>query len=85
VPRSRTRTWRAAPPEPRKRRCEGLLRPREHEVLPRVAEGLTNRQIAERLIISVATVNYHVTWVLNKLGAENRTQAVTLASQQELT
>jgi predicted ATPase/DNA-binding CsgD family transcriptional regulator len=74
----------AAPAQPRRRRPEGLLSPREHEVLRLVAEGMTNRQIAERLIISVATVNYHVTWVLNKLGAENRTQAVTLASQQAL-
>ena len=82
MPRARTRTWRAAPPEPRKRRCAGLLSPREHEALQRVAERLTNRQIAERLTISDAAVNHQVTWVLDKLGAENRSQGVTLASQQ---
>ena len=62
----------------------GGLSPREHEVLQHVAAGLTNRQIADKLIISVATVNYHVTSVLNKLGADNRTQAVTIATQRGL-
>jgi DNA-binding CsgD family transcriptional regulator len=51
-------------------------------VLRLVAEGLTNRQIAERLVISVATVNYHVGWLLAKLGAENRPQAVAVATHQ---
>jgi non-specific serine/threonine protein kinase len=62
----------------------GVLSSREYEVLLHVSEGLTNRQIAEKLIISVATVNYHVTSILNKLGADNRTQAVTLATQRGL-
>jgi DNA-binding NarL/FixJ family response regulator len=65
-------------------RSYGVLSPREHEVLQYVAAGWINRQIANKLIISVATVNYHVTSVLNKLGADNRTQAVTLATQRGL-
>jgi DNA-binding NarL/FixJ family response regulator len=74
-----------APPESKSDpRTLGVLSPREHEVLQHVAAGLTNRQIADKLIISVATVNYHVTSVLNKLGADNRTQAVTLATQRGL-
>lgn len=60
------------------------LSPREHEVLALLIAGLTNKQIAGRLIISVATVNYHVTSVLNKLGADNRTQAVSIATQHRL-
>jgi len=60
------------------------LTPRETEVLRLVAEGLTNRQIAERLVISVATANYHVSWLLIKLGASNRAQAVAVATRQGL-
>lgn len=71
-----------SPELPRHTRHRGLLSPREEEVLRLVSEGLTNKQIADRLIISVATVNYHVTSVLTKLSAENRTQAVSLATQR---
>jgi non-specific serine/threonine protein kinase len=48
---------------------------REREVLALVAEGLTNRQIAERLVISPVTARNHVSSILTKLGMENRTQA----------
>lgn len=65
-------------------RQSGPLSPREHEVLILVGEGMTNKEIAERLIISVATVNFHVTSLLNKLVAENRTQAVARAMQHGL-
>jgi predicted ATPase/DNA-binding NarL/FixJ family response regulator len=75
---------RPAPASRADQPTHGVLSPREYEVLQHVAEGLTNRQIADRLIISVATVNYHVTSVLYKLGADNRTQAVMLASQRGL-
>ena len=52
------------------------LSAREREVLALVAEGLSNREIAERLVVSVATVKTHVTNTLGKLEAKNRTQAV---------
>jgi non-specific serine/threonine protein kinase len=61
-----------------------LLSPREQQVLELAAQGLTNKQIAGELIISVATVNYHITSVLTKLDAENRTQAVTIATKRGL-
>jgi len=51
------------------------LSQREREVLALVAEGLTNRQIAERLFISPVTARNHVSSILTKLGLENRTQA----------
>jgi DNA-binding CsgD family transcriptional regulator len=51
------------------------LSAREREVLDLVAEGLTNRQIAERLVISPVTARNHVSRILTKLGLENRTQA----------
>lgn len=51
------------------------LTSREQQVLELVAEGLSNRQIAERLFISVKTVSVHVSAVLRKLGAATRTEA----------
>jgi LuxR family maltose regulon positive regulatory protein len=55
------------------------LTTRELEVLHLLAEGLSNRQIAERLVISVRTVKKHVENIYGKLGTNNRTQAVTQA------
>jgi predicted ATPase/DNA-binding CsgD family transcriptional regulator len=69
---------------PRRARPAGLLSTREQEVLALVAEGLTNQEIAERLVISESTAKYHVTSLLNKLGADNRTQVVARARQRGL-
>lgn len=55
------------------------LSPRELEVLLILAEGRTDREIAERLFISQRTVHIHVRRVLAKLGATSRTQATTIA------
>jgi DNA-binding CsgD family transcriptional regulator len=52
------------------------LTPREHEVLVLVADGLRNREIAERLGISEHTVKFHLAAVFGKLGASSRTEAV---------
>jgi LuxR family maltose regulon positive regulatory protein len=52
------------------------LSQREQEVLGLVAEGLTNQQIASRLVISIRTVKKHVENIHGKLGVQNRTQAV---------
>jgi DNA-binding NarL/FixJ family response regulator len=62
----------------------GLLSDRERGVLRLVATGLSNRQIAESLSISERTVKFHVTAILNKLGADNRAQAVALAAERGL-
>jgi DNA-binding NarL/FixJ family response regulator len=59
-----------------------LLSPRELTVLRLVAAGLSNRAIAESLAITERTVKFHVTAVLNKLGADNRAQAVALAGRR---
>jgi two-component system, NarL family, nitrate/nitrite response regulator NarL len=53
------------------------LTPREREVLDLLAQGLTNRQIAERLGISEHTAKFHVAAVSAKLGAASRTEAVS--------
>lgn len=55
------------------------LTERERQVLELLADGLTNKAIALRLGISDHTVKFHVGAILSKLGAESRTEAVTLA------
>ena len=62
----------------------GLLSARERGVLRLVAAGLSNRQIAETLSLSERTIKFHVTAILNKLGADNRAQAVALAAERGL-
>ena len=54
---------------------------REREILTLIAEGLTNRQIGERLYISEKTVKNYVSSLLAKLGVERRTQAALLAAR----
>ena len=56
-----------------------LLTPREREVLRLVAEGNRNRDIGDRLHITEETVKVHVKHVMDKLGARDRTEAVTIA------
>ena len=60
------------------------LTPREREVLDLLAQGLTNRQIAERLSISEHTAKFHVAAVSAKLGAASRTEAVSLGIRHGL-
>jgi len=59
----------------------GSLSERELEVIRLVAEGLSGQEIAERLFITERTVRYHVNSIFNKLGANNRAQAVAIVSQ----
>jgi DNA-binding NarL/FixJ family response regulator len=60
------------------------LTPRESEVLELLAQGKPNKEIAAELVISERTVKFHISSILAKLGATNRTEAVTLALQQGL-
>ncbi len=60
------------------------LTAREMEVLQLLAEGLPNKQIAQRLGISEHTVKFHVDSILRKLGAHSRTEAVTRAARSGL-
>ncbi len=57
---------------------------REREVLGLLTQGLSNRIIAERLIISPSTVDFHVSNILGKLGVATRTEAVALAVHHHL-
>ncbi len=68
----------ADPPELRE------LTPREREVMSLVAEGLSNDEIAERLVVSPATAKTHVSRTMIKLGARDRAQLVVIAYQTGL-
>jgi len=56
------------------------LTPRELEVLELLANGMTNKEIASELVITVRTVKFHVSSILRKLEAGNRTEAVRIAA-----
>ena len=60
------------------------LTARQKEVLKLIATGLLNKEIADRLYISERTVKFHVSEILAKLGAGNRTEAVAIAIQRGL-
>lgn len=60
------------------------LTEREMEVLTFLAQGRTNREIAEQLVITERTAKFHVSSILGKLGASNRTEAVILAKERGL-
>jgi DNA-binding CsgD family transcriptional regulator/tetratricopeptide (TPR) repeat protein len=62
-------------PRPRTRANAACLTPRELEVLPLLAQGLRNAEIAERLQVSPKTVDHHVSAILGKLGVHSRGQA----------
>lgn len=66
------------------RNLQPLLSSRETEVLRLIAKGMANKQIASELAIGEPTVKSHVAHILDKLGAPDRTRAVTLAMERGL-
>lgn len=62
----------------------GILSAREREILQMLADGYSNREVSERLVVSVETVKTHVKHILAKLEAEHRTQAVAIGIRQSL-
>lgn len=63
---------------------EEELSPREIEILKLIAQGASNRKIAEKLVLAEGTVKNHVSNILGKLHLENRTQAAYLARERKL-
>jgi len=57
---------------------------REREILVLMVEGLSNKEIGERLTVSVSTIKFHISNILSKLGVSSRTEAVSLALKQNL-
>lgn len=66
-----------------KREALGIT-PRELEILEQIAQGLSNREIAEKLFVSENTVKTHSSRVFEKLGAKRRRQAVQLGKEMRL-
>ena len=60
------------------------LTQREHEVLVKMAEGLSNQEIAQQLFLSESTVKTHVSNILFKLDAKRRTQAIQSAKKMKI-
>ncbi len=60
------------------------LTKREEEILTLIVEGLSNKQIAQKLFLSNSTVQFHVSNILEKLGVSKRTEAAYLALKQNL-
>ncbi len=60
------------------------LTDREKEVLLLMIDGLSNAEIAEKMIISKSTVKFHVSNILSKLGVSRRTEAIAMAIQEKL-
>jgi DNA-binding NarL/FixJ family response regulator len=79
---------RHVPPEVAARLAEHLgdddLTPRELEVLRLIRDGNRNKEIAGQLAISETTVNFHIKNLVDKLGANDRTHAVTIAVRRGL-
>jgi DNA-binding NarL/FixJ family response regulator len=69
---------------PRKTHPVGTLTEREREVLVLLAQGMSNAEVAERLVVSTGTVKTHVAALLQKLGARDRVQAVIAAFESGL-
>ena len=65
-------------------RTGGILSAREREILQMLADGHSNREVSEQLVVSVETVKTHVKHILAKLEAEHRTQAVAIGIRQAL-
>ena len=78
-PRNRRDRRGCPPPRPTEPADPFGLTAREREVLSLVAEGYTNRRIAEALFISESTAGVHVSHILGKLGVETRTEAAAVA------
>jgi DNA-binding NarL/FixJ family response regulator len=64
--------------------ADAVLTEREREVLALVAEGLTNREIGNRLFISAKTASVHLSNLMAKLNVSSRTEAVTVAQRRGL-
>ncbi len=61
-----------------------LLTPREHEIINLIIEGLSNKEIAQRLTVTLSTVKWYVNQIYNKMGVRSRVQAIVRARELNL-
>jgi DNA-binding NarL/FixJ family response regulator len=73
--------WQAASPGPSMDAQVGALSMREREVLELAASGMSNKEIAARLVVSCNTVKFHLRTIYSKLGVNNRVQAAQKLAQ----
>ncbi len=66
------------------RRSYDALTPREREILARLAEGLSNREIADKLVLSLSTVQTHYAHIMEKLNLQNRAALIKYAIREGL-
>jgi DNA-binding NarL/FixJ family response regulator len=78
------RKGKAGAGNPARQAAAEELSAREIEVLKLLAMGTSNREIAEKLVLSEGTMKNHVSSILSKLHAENRTHAANLARERRL-
>jgi DNA-binding NarL/FixJ family response regulator len=62
----------------------GILTKREREIIPLIGQGLSNREIGDRLCISTITVRHHLTSIFDKLGVASRNKLLIRAHQDGL-
>jgi DNA-binding NarL/FixJ family response regulator len=84
VTRRLVKEFAARAKEPQDAEALAALTDREREVVALVAEGLTNQEIAERLVISPATAKTHVSRAMRELRARDRAQLVVIAYESGL-
>jgi DNA-binding NarL/FixJ family response regulator len=60
------------------------LTERERDVLHCMVDGMNNNEIAEKLVISLGTVKFHISNIFQKLGVDSRVEAVKMAMEQKL-
>lgn len=60
------------------------LTPREKEILLKISEGCSNKEIADSLFVSLSTVKTHTNKIFSKLGANNRVQAIICGKEQNI-
>jgi DNA-binding NarL/FixJ family response regulator len=74
----------APPPAPEPPAQDFGLTDREQEVLRLIAQGLSNTEIAQKLVVNETTIKTHINHIFAKLGVRDRAQAIVLAQQQKL-
>ncbi|MBK6431594.1 response regulator transcription factor [Candidatus Amarolinea dominans] len=77
------RRWLVSHAQPKAEPNPQVLSEREEEVLALVSQGMTNAQIADRLVLSENTVKFHLQNIYQKLGVSNRTEAAAIYFQRQ--